>query len=205
MLDRGEVLQETHGDDVNPGAAEVVAGVGPQGRFNRGDGVEAVGTGADGAGVEGRIEETGPVEPLEEVLGEDADGGEAREEGGAGCGQTEDDGAQVRSADLNAGPGLAEARVALEVGGEDVTDGEGDIEGAHGSAVVPAKLGMEAEGVRAAVLADLREGARSGRRRPSSPARKSPAKTKRERSWSTGFSAANRGLMRCQAPTTPST
>ena len=89
------------------------------------------------------------------MLREDADGREAREEGGVGIRQAKDDRAQIGRPHLDAGPGGDQAGVAAEVGGENLFDGEGHIEGAHGSAVVPAELGVETEGVGAAVLADF--------------------------------------------------
>ena len=154
----GEVGQEAQHEDVDVGPAEVVAGIGAQGRFKRGHGVEDVGTGANGTGIEGCIEERGAIEPLEQVLGKDADRGEAREKAGIERGQPDDDGAQVRGPHLDTRPCLAEARVALEVGCTDVVDREGDIEGADGGAVVPAEVAVEAEGVGAAVLANLGQG-----------------------------------------------
>ena len=145
------------------GRPKVIAGVGMQGRFVRGDGIDAVGTGAHGPGVEGGVEDAHPIEALEEVLREDADGREAREEGGVGIRQAKDDRAQIGRPHLDAGPGGDQAGVAAEVGGENLFDGEGHIEGAHGSAVVPAELGVETEGVGAAVLTDFGKGGEVGK------------------------------------------
>ena len=160
--DGGEVRQEAHEDGVDAGASEVVGSVRVQGRLNRSDGVDAVRTSAHGKGVEGGFEEAGCIEPLQQMLGEDADGGETGEERGVRGGQAKDDGAQIGRPHLDAGPGRDQAGVAAEAGSKDLPDRERHVEGADGGAVVPAEVGVEAEGVGTPVLADLGEGGEVG-------------------------------------------